>query len=272
MERVTKANPCAVCGKSHWCVRFKSYSVCMRVQSDSPKHFVGGEVGWIHPIEGVVVSAPLRPVKHHPCIDVSQIMRRWSLNSLRGEIVSLAKKLGVSKSSLEELQFVQTDNDGEFGIPMRDGLGNYIGIRVRHECGKKWAVPGSHSGIFIPNCRPSPLAMVLEGPTDTAAALTLGYYGIGRPSCCGGLPHIISAVNRLKVERVVIVADNDDPGIRGAKTLQIHLPVPSCVLVLPCKDLREFIKIGTRRMLDDMIDSVTWTVPKPSPPDSSSSH
>jgi hypothetical protein len=156
---------------------------------------------------------------------------------------------------------------------MRDGIGNYIGIRIRHESGKKWSELGSHSGIFIPKSRPKPLALIVEGPTDCAAALTLGYYAIGRPSCSGGVQHLVTAIGKLRTQRAVIVADNDKPGIEGAKMLQEFLPIPSCVIVLPVKDIREFVKMGSnKKMLEDIISSVTWSVPPiPSVPDSSSS-
>jgi len=104
--------------------------------------------------------------------------------------------------------------------------------------------------------------LVVEGPTDLCAALSLGYYAIGRPSCSGGVPHIVDHVKRSRVKEVVIVADNDDPGIRGAKDLQRWLTVPSCLMVLPCKDLREFVKFGDKSTIDSMINQLVWTQPK----------
>ena len=263
MRRVTKANPCSVCKKDSWCLVGKSLCICMRIQSEKPKNFRGGEVGWIHPLDGNALPTPYVKPTPLPVINVSQIIRGWALNTTRRAVSNLASTLRVSCDSLYQLQFVQTDSDREFGIPMRDGYGNYTGIRIRHESGSKWAVPGSHAGIFIPNLQPQSTSLILEGPTDTAAALTMGYYGLGRPSCSGGVPHLVTAVQRLKIQRVVIVADNDDPGIRGAQDLQRWLPVPSCILVLPTKDLREAVKSGIdKSTIDSMIEQLVWTQPK----------
>jgi 5S rRNA maturation endonuclease (ribonuclease M5) len=101
--------------------------------------------------------------------------------------------------------------------------------------------------------------LICEGPTDTAAALTLGYFGLGRPSCSGGTPHIIQTIKRLGILQVAIIADNDGPGLAGAKMLMEHLNIACCILVLPCKDLREFIASGgNQKTLDCIIKGTLW--------------
>lgn len=273
MHRVTRSKPCSICKKDSWCLIGRSVAICMRVSSGTPKDFKGGERGWVHPLDGSHVPDYKKPERQMPIINVRSIMERYITNTSSGDLLSLARKLGVSRESLADLEFCRSRWDDAWAVPMRDGIGNYIGIRIRHESGKKWAEPGSHSGIFIPKSRPRPLALIVEGPTDCAAALTLGYYSIGRPSCSGGVQHLVTAMGKLKTERAVIVADNDGPGIEGAKMLREFLPVPSCVIVLPVKDMRDFVKTGiSRKIIDDMIASVTWSVPPiPSVPDSSSS-
>lgn len=145
---------------------------------------------------------------------------------------------------------------------MKDGYGNYIGIRLRNEWGKKWAVTGSQAGIFIPTIKPEKRVFVVEGPTDTAAGLTLGLYTIGRPSCCGGVTHIVDFVKQAKVKEVVIVSDNDEPGIKGAQELQRWLKVPSCLLLLPTKDLREYLRFGDVHTIESIISQLVWHQPK----------
>lgn len=273
MDRVTRSNPCPICKKDSWCLIGKSTVICMRTISERTKDFKGGERGWVHALDGSYVPPYKKSERQMPVINVRSIMDRYLTNTTRGDLLGLSRKLGVSQESLTDLEFCRSRWDDAWAVPMRDGIGNYIGIRIRHESGKKWSERGSHSGIFIPRSRPKPLVLIVEGPTDCAAALTLGYYAVGRPSCSGGVQHLVTAMGKLKTERAVIVADNDGPGIDGAKMLREFLPVPSCVIVPPVKDMREFVKMGTKRkILDDMIASVTWSVPPiPSVPDSSSS-
>lgn len=262
MRRVTKQNRCKICSHDSWCLEGTSVCVCMRVASDKPKPFRGGEVGWIHSLDGKVTPPYVKPAPLPPVINVGKILREYRSATSTRSIHMLAKMLGVSTDSLIDLEFLHSRWEEAWAVPMCDGHGNYIGIRIRHMDGRKWAEPGSHSGIFIPRCQPQSMALILEGPTDTAAALSLGFYGIGRPSCSGGVPHLVTAVKRLKIQRVVIVADNDDPGIRGATDLQKWLAVPSCMLVLPTKDLREFLRIGDKSIIASMIDQMVWTQPK----------
>lgn len=186
-------------------------------------------------------------------------------------IIELAATLGVKEIPLRMLKPVYAQEHRAWAFVMRDGYNNMIGIRLRSINGDKWAVPGSHAGIFLPQCEITRTVLICEGPTDTAAGLSLGYFSIGRPSCSGGVPHICNAVKRLGITRAVIVADNDpdrevkgktipSPGLNGAAMLAKYLPIPSATLVLPTKDIREFVKMGgTSELLDCMINSLVWT-------------
>lgn len=103
---------------------------------------------------------------------------------------------------------------------------------------------------------------ICEGPSDTAAAMTLGLRAIGRPSCLGLESMIVEYVKTKKAHRVVLICDNDDPGLRGAAKLQGMLPVLSCIYVPPTKDIREFLnRGGDRRMIESSIRDLVWTQP-----------
>jgi hypothetical protein len=41
-----------------------------------------------------------------------------------------------------------------------------------------------------------------------------------------------------------VIADNDDPGLNGARSLISNLQVPACIITLPGKDLRQFYRDG----------------------------
>jgi hypothetical protein len=125
---------------------------------------------------------------------------------------------------------------------MFNGYGNMVGIRLRAQSGKKFSVTGSHQGLFIPKDGWDQMLMLTEGPTDCAAAIDLGYWAIGRPSCSGGANEVITFVKQRKVRRAVIVSDNDSPGVLGS-----------------AKDVRAFVGLGgTKGLMDSMIGAAIW--------------
>ena len=98
-----------------------------------------------------------------------------------------------------------------------------------------------------------------EGPTDTAAALDLGFAAVGRASCGTGGP-MLSKLARGR--DVVIVGDDDAPGRRGAEALGavLVLGCTSVCIVYPpegVKDLRQWKAAGlTGQELQAAIDAV----------------
>ncbi|MDB5325940.1 MAG: hypothetical protein JWM57_1509, partial [Phycisphaerales bacterium] len=124
---------------------------------------------------------------------------------------------------------------------------------TRHADGGKRCVAGSRLGLFLPatitndNNPPTPpdVLIITEGESDAAAALDLGLAAVARPGCasCGALAS--RYVDDLRPGRVVIVADADEPGQRGAETLARCVAtygIPCRVLTPPegAKDLREW--------------------------------
>jgi DNA primase len=107
-----------------------------------------------------------------------------------------------------------------------------MGIRLRLPNGGKLSVRGGHEGLFVPNfLKPRGRLLVAEGPTDTAALLDLGFSAVGRPSCTGGVKLLVELVQQHRPGGVVIVADADAPGRRGAERL-------AAVLVAYCRKVR----------------------------------
>jgi hypothetical protein len=141
--------------------------------------------------------------------------------------------------------------------------GTIVGIRLRNES-RKWSVFGGHQGLFIPFAaiRRMPVSpvMIVEGPTDTAAGLALGFFTIGRPNNLVGNEIIVELLNELQVVRDVIVCyDNDEhidslgkrirPGPMGAERLIKCLRQRVTRFVPPTKDLRSFKNSGGSREL-----------------------
>lgn len=277
LMRVSKQHPCPICQKPNWCLIFKDVALCMRVSSPRSYTFKNsGETGYFHKVgelRGPTTS--VEKPRPEPVINVGKLMQEWTAHTEPIWLIKFAANLGVSPLSLMSLGCAWAGEHNAWAFPMRDGYGNMIGVRLRSEEGAKWTVRGTHQGIFIQTCpeKGGLTALICEGPTDTAAALTLGYFGLGRPSNCGGLPHLKATLRRLKIPRAAIIADNDEryrerngdweahsPGMDGATSLAQHLMVPSCIIALPAKDLREFVRLGgTRELLDSMIEKEVWT-------------
>ena len=257
--RVGKNNLCPVCQRDTWCLVGTRYVVCMRVQSGQPKQLAGGEVGWLHPIGADYAPPVMERERPAPLLNVSETLTEWAAMRWSQSISTLSSELGVTNIALEQLGCVRAPYHETWAFPMRTGDNSVCGIRLRNIEGKKWAERGSHAGLFIPQGGQQDTPLIVEGPTDCAAALTIGYYAIGRPSCSGGVDHLKELVKRSRFKRAVIVSDLDDAGLRGAKTLCEHLPIPTAILVCPAKDMRAFVNNGGDRiMLDAMIDQLVW--------------
>jgi 5S rRNA maturation endonuclease (ribonuclease M5) len=175
----------------------------------------------------------------------------------------LADELGVSDQSLHRLRVGWSHKYRSYTFPMTDAAGRVRGIRLRGMIGHKWAVTGSRDGLFIPrNVLVSlpfdgggGMLLVCEGATDCAALTDLGFAAVGRPSCNGGTSQILSLIQKGANNRpreVVIVADDDAPGLRGAQTLAAAVVayVKSVRTITPpkgVKDARKWKQRGASR-------------------------
>lgn len=188
-----------------------------------------------------------------PLAGAFEMVLRWIAETDFDDLDLFAFELGVSADSLVKLECAWTKEHNAWAFPMRDSDGRAVGIRLRDKNGKKWAVKGSKEGLFFTPMMHGRTAFIVEGPTDAAAGLTLDLQVIGRPSCQGGVKELVKLLERVNTKEVIIISDNDAPGLAGSERLQSHLTVPFRELVLPCKDLREFLKLGgTRQLLESM--------------------
>ena len=286
---VTKQEPCLVCHKPDWCRVFDDGGIqCMRVESESPCK----SGGWMHrepgpkPVGGywnnhdhgriVPVSKKefmdrCRPPRTPPRIDAEAIWKAWYAATQLQQYVSLAESLGVEYGSLSTLGAAWAPEHDAWAFPMSDGSGKIVGIRLRNSEGRKWAVTGSKQGLFVPAISPmGKLAVIAEGPTDTAALLSIGMFAIGRPSCQGCMEEMRDTLKRLGLKRIIIAADNDEPKVRpdgstwqpgadGAKQLQDFLKMPSLIITPPCKDAREWVRQGcTAEIIDGLASQRVW--------------
>lgn len=243
--------------------------MCMRVESSKPFEMKSGETAFIHVVKSSEPRPRFIPKKREP--PKTQLNFQLMLHYCVGRASSppvkmLADKLGIPEDTLrlgEGVGCVWMPQHKAWGFPMMDGNYKVIGIRLRDNEGRKWAVTGSSNGIFYSMRDPQETMVVCEGPTDTAAALACGFFAVGRPSCSAGVNEMLQFIaNNKMVRRVIIVSDNDEAGLKGAKSLEQKLPVPSCTVTLPCKDMRDFYKAGgDRELLESIVHGRVWTIP-----------
>lgn len=274
-ERVSRQSPCPICGKFDWC-QIGDYVVkCMRVES--ARMCTSG--GWYHKNGSAPIPAPRRAPVHiesGPTIPAAELMERWRAQTPDSKYTWLAGHLGVSVDSLRNLGAAYAREHFAWAFPMRNGSGDVVGIRLRNDSGRKWAVRGSRSGIFHCNAISEPrprIAYLPEGPTDSAALLSVGLYAVGRPSCQSGLVETREHLRRVGIFKAVIISDNDElkrtaqgsefrPGMVGAMKLKSELGISSVIWIppSPCKDVREFVRLGgTRAMIESSVNNKIWT-------------
>ena len=138
--------------------------------------------------------------------------------------------------------------------PMVDHDNNVVGIRTRNMTnGDKRSITGGTAGVFMPErlSTGSDRLFIAEGPTDTAAMLSIGFDCIGRPSCSGAVAITTKLVKKLRPAEVVIVADDDANGAgrRGAESLAVVMVTvcPQVQIIYPpdgINDAREWVRDG----------------------------
>ncbi len=242
--RVTKAQPCPICEHGDWCTRAADGTVACCMRTESQKTMKNG--GWLHRLSDPLpaVKTKRRPDPVVPAAEFGHLADRYAKAVGDDRIRLFAKSLGVSALSLRRLN-VGSDSEGAWTFPMRDAQKRVTGIRRRLQDGRKLSVKGGHEGLFYdPNAIGGRDWILLpEGPTDTAALMTLGFVAVGRPSCLGGREIVKQLVGNRDC---VVVSDADEPGRRGARQLASELEMVGRVVKViqpPSeKDIRAYVQ------------------------------
>jgi hypothetical protein len=248
---------CPVCGHCGWCMykgqlMSPTAVLCARVSDGCAKRKDGslitaaGGQGWIHDLKKDPKFKPRRhPVPtNKPKVVVHPMMAdlarefHGAMNDL--EMEALGEQLGVSAESLKRLRVgwckrymhhplnyvtgelgdTVTKHAKAFAFPMRDARQRIIGIRFRNQKGYKWAAECSINGLFIPvPLNPDGPLLIVEGPTETAAATDLGFAGVGRPANTSGCEYIVQFCKQFLPRRGVVIFLNNDPRGSDAERL-----------------------------------------------------
>lgn len=270
-KRVTKQDPCPVCQKGDWCQIGDFVVKCMRVESAKPCP----SGGWYHVREGVKSQKPPTPApreRDRPHVNCFAMIRGWRAGTFVWQLEQLAESLGVLTEAVTAMGACWSTTHNAWAFPMFDEWGEVVGIRLRANDGSKWSVSGGKQGVFVPmqavQIPEDKTAWLVEGPTDCAAALSIGLYPIGRPSCNSDAAIVRGTLRRLGITRAVIVGERDKidpktgkrPGISGAAKLKADLrSVPTVFWIPPAKDLREMVRLGgTKADVDSAIKNIVW--------------
>jgi len=261
-RRVSKAERCPACNRGDWCLVTgpegnPNAAICPR--TESPKRI--GEAGWLHVLRDDGPAWPnwRRTIRRAvrmmtepdtSAIDFSKLAAEAQAAVKPEALGRLARSLGLSVESLRRLAVGWLARRQAWGFPMRNAVGRIIGIRLRLADGRKLSVRDGREGLFLPEgIDPGGRLLIAEGPTDCAALLDLGFPAVGRPSCTGGVRHLIELVKRLQPDEIIIVGDADAPGRRGAAKLAATLTAycPAVRVIAPpdrVKDARQWRQAG----------------------------
>ena len=264
MQRVSRENPCPVCGKPDWCLVTDdgSAAICQRIQESSVKSC--DEAGYLHILADRPKNQHRRPQRrftvgqdNRPDKDFTALQQQYNCQIKDEQVDSLSRQLGVSTQSLKRLCIGWDGEAYTFG--MSNDFGKIIGIRRRFPNGNKVSLKGGKTGLFIPtDLSPEGLLLICEGPTDTAAALDLGFAAIGRPNCNS---KVDMTARFAKGREVVIIGDNDEVGKTGAEKLaeKLLLHCSSVKVIYPpdkAKDLRQWLRAGlTSGQLQQIVEN-----------------
>lgn len=188
-------------------------------------------------------------------IDWSEIVSGFTREMRPRWLDRVAELLGLPSEPLMRLGVGWSSEHQATTWPMRDDRGEVIGVRLRcPRTGKKWALRGSRAGLFFD---PTVLehistgrAWIAEGPTDTAALISLGLEAVGVPSTGCGAELLCALGRRMCVREWVLVADSDGPGRAGAERLAESLLVIAPVRIITpgdVKDARAWVLSGADR-------------------------
>ncbi len=264
-RRVSRREPCRICGKPQWCtIHANGSACCMRVESERPMK----NGGWLHKSENPVqVTANPRPRIQKPdkTIDWAALLAPWKALTTQTMKDALAASLGVSVAAIASIGAVWAPNHSAWAFPMKSAYGETIGIRLRNDAGKKWAVTGSKAGLFYGEIARGRTLWVCEGCTDILAAITMGMNAVGRHACRGQDDMVSTLCVKHHITRAVIIADSDGPGLDGAEALQMALPRLTTVLWSPpgVKDLREALAAGgDLQWAESQVNNFIWKAAK----------
>lgn len=234
LHEVSRSCPCPACGRPTWCGATDDQSLirCMR-STDAPAGYKtvrtyadGGTLFGL--VDGETKPIPTPKRKARPRPDFEAMHKRFRGNVEPGFIADIADAwLELSGEALDALAPGWDFEDETLIFPERDADGTIIGLTRRYADGRKKAIQGSRRGLSMPWPLPDrDPVLIVEGPSDTAAALDAGFNAVGRPSNRSGGEMLAEL---LAGRDVVVMGENDMkqdgrwPGKEGVQAITDQL-------------------------------------------------
>lgn len=265
--RVTRREPCPICGRDHFCTRSTDGQLirCTKVESNWTSETRDGSLAWIHRLSEPLPEVKPQEEKPKPKKDATKIAEKCFQDRKAEEArKSLSEALGVSEKTLEDLYVgVGWDRNGQqwSAFPSRDSKGTIIGITRRYSTGEKKTLYGtSNAGIFCKQYwwNGNGTIFIVEGASDVAAIIDAGLAVLGRPSNIGGVLVLAEYLKRHVPKRIVIIGENDTkPEKRGT----IDSCKKTCTGCLYCAPGHQGAIITARRLAKNLKRSVEVIMP-----------
>jgi hypothetical protein len=229
---------CPICGKPDWCLVDLSgkLAICARVES---KRFIG-EAGWLHKIKGEPIK--VKNIKKSRPTNIN-----WQgLNDMYRQQINVKQQWKLKQNwsvRWKTLERLEVGWDGQaYTFPAKNECLEIVGMQRIFPDGSKRMVNGSKIGVIVPfGLDWQSTIFITEGISDTVVATDLNLNAIGRLSCACGNKILTELITDTDV---VIIADADEPGIKGAKKLR--------------KDLQKHSKYGIIYIVPESEDLRTW--------------
>jgi len=243
--RVSKELPCPICGHEKYCTIWDEGKTiaCPRVASDES----AGPFGYLHRLETPIDVSSQR-VASEESVDIDWQGLAQYYQEQYYSIIPHVPDLFSQKADIQDsCEAFGVGWDGKaYTIPMWAN-GRCCGIQRRFPSGEKCSVAGSKRGLFVPTqsleSRVTTL-YICEGASDAIylkAYVTEGLV-IGRQNCdmCDEVSAFVAAT---RPGSIVILADNDEPGLTGASKLSGtgYLMGRARIFIPREKDVRETI-------------------------------
>jgi len=239
-ERVTRNNPCPVCGKTdNCCVTDDGGAAwCGRVSSETVNN--GGQ--FLHILKEkesreLPAPGPARAPRYFT-VDAKLCWAESDLADINRLAVQLLKNpdiLYLRPRAFKGLLIGYVEK--HWTIPERDENGDVIGICRRYEDGSKFMLEGGKRGLIYSRDwyeYPGPVYCP-EGFTDVAALKNIGFCAVGRPSCSGGIEMLGNLLRRSPSgKRVIILGENDHKPHETLKDIARERHDPECLYCMQC--------------------------------------
>lgn len=247
---------CPVCGRARRCKSNSSRDVvlCFRQTEEQINGFrrikqTGECCTYVRTGSPADDGSPATPTKG----DWRRKAEDFAARLPRAKLVALAKKLHVAPDALKRINVGWNERQFVFTFPEADASGQIVGIIRRWIDGRQKAMHKCRRGLVLPDQldRSKPL-LIVEGASDTAAALTVGLQAVGRPNARGGVAHLAELLTDASGD-IIIVGENDKkadgswPGRDGAKAVagalarRLGRPIACALPTADVKDLREWV-------------------------------